>query len=136
MSKPLSTPKGSPRKKPLPPALAANLWKPGQSGNPGGKGGTYYEMMRLARQFSPEATQILIDIARDPSEESRNKIVAIGMLFDRGWGKAREYDPSEDKEEEVRPRFDPSLFTREQLAQIETTLRMVAATQAETENDR
>jgi hypothetical protein len=136
MSKPLSTPNGSPRKKPLPAALAANLWKPGQSGNPGGKGGTYYEMMRLARQFSPEATQILIDIARDPSEESRNKIVAIGMLFDRGWGKAREYDPSEDKEEEVRPRFDPSLFTREQLAQIETTLRMVAATQAETENDR
>jgi hypothetical protein len=92
-------------------------------------------MMRLARQFSPEATQILIDIARDPSEESRNKIVAIGMLYDRAWGKAREHDPSEDKEE-IRPRFDPSLFTREQLAQIETTLRMVAAAQAEAENDR
>jgi hypothetical protein len=36
----------------------------------------------------------------------------------------------------LRPRFDPSLFTREQLAQIETTLRMVAAAQAEAENDR
>jgi len=126
MSKPLSTPNGSPRKKPLPAALAANLWKPGQSGNPGGKGGTYYAMMRLARQFSPEATQILIDIARDPSEESRNKIVAIGMLYDRAWGKAREYDPAEDKEEESRPRFDPSLYTLEQLAQIEETLRMGA----------
>jgi hypothetical protein len=136
MSKPLSTPNGSPRKKPLPAALAANVWKPGQSGNPGGKGGSFYAMMRLARQFSPEATQILIDIARDPSEESRNKIVAIGMLYDRAWGKVREYDPSEDKEEEIRPRFDPSLFTREQLAQIETTLRMVAAAQAEPENDR
>jgi hypothetical protein len=136
MSKPLSTPNGSPRKKPLPAALAANVWKPGQSGNPGGKGGTYYAMMRLARQFSPEATQILIDIARDPSEESRNKIVAIGMLYDRAWGRAREHDLSEDKEEETRPRFDPSLFTREQLAQIETTLRMVAAAQAEAENDR
>ena len=87
MSKPLSTPNGSPRKKPLPPALAANLWRPGQSGNPGGKGGTYYEMMRLARQFTPEATQILIDIVRDPCEEARNRIVAIGMLYDRAWGK-------------------------------------------------
>jgi hypothetical protein len=135
MSKPLSTPNGSPRKKPLPAALAANLWKPGQSGNPGGKGGTYYAMMRLARQFSPEATQILIDIARDPSEESRNKIVAIGMLYDRAWGKPKDYDPATDKEP-IRPRFDPSLYTPEQLAQIETTLRMVAAAQAEAENDR
>ena len=88
-------------------------------------------MMRLARQFSPEATQILIDIARDPSEESRNKIVAIGMLYDRAWGKAREYDPAEDKEEESRPRFDPSLYTLEQLAQIEETLRMVQARQTQ-----
>jgi hypothetical protein len=93
-------------------------------------------MMRLARQFSPEATQILIDIAKDPSEESRNKIVAIGMLYDRAWGKAREYDPSQNKEEEIRPRFDPSLFSREQLVQIETTLRMVATAQADAENDR
>jgi hypothetical protein len=136
MSKPLSTPNGSPRKKPLPAALAANLWKPGQSGNPGGKGGTDYAMMRLARQFSPEATQILIDIARDPKEESRNKIVAIGMLYDRAWGKVREYDPSEDKDEEIRPRFDPSLYTPEQLTEIERVLHMVAATQAETENGR
>jgi hypothetical protein len=92
-------------------------------------------MMRLARQFSPEATQILIDIARDPSEESRNKIVAIGMLYDRAWGKAREHDPSEDKEE-IRPRFDPSLYTPEQLTEIERVLRMVAATQTGTENGR
>jgi hypothetical protein len=135
MSKPLSTPNGSPRKKSLPAALAANRWKPGQSGNPGGKGGAYYEMMRLARQFSPEATQILIDIARDPSEDSRNKIVAIGMLYDRAWGKAKEFDPATDKEP-IRPRFDPSLYTPQQLAEIERTLRMVAATQAGVENGR
>jgi len=99
MSKPLSTPNGSPRKKPLPAALAANLWKPGQSGNPGGKGGTYCEMMRLARQFTPRATQILVDIASDPGEEARSRIVAIGMLYDRAWGKPKDYDPAMDKEE-------------------------------------
>jgi hypothetical protein len=135
MSKPLSTPNGSPRKKPLPAALAANLWKPGQSGNPGGKGGTYYEMMRLARQFTPQATQILIDIASDPGEEARSRIVAIGMLYDRAWGKPKDYDPAMDKED-IRPRFDPSLYTPEQLAQIETTLRLVAVAQAEAENGR
>jgi hypothetical protein len=55
-------------------------------------------MMRLARQFTPEATQILIDIVRDPSEDSRNKIVAVGMLYERAWGKPKEYDPSTDRE--------------------------------------
>jgi hypothetical protein len=91
--------------------------------------------MRLARQFSPEATQILIDIAKDPSEDSRNKIVAIGMLYDRAWGKAKEFDPATDKEP-IRPRFDPSLYTPQQLAEIERTLRMVAPTQAGVENGR
>jgi hypothetical protein len=137
MSKPLSTPNGSPRKKPLPAALAANLWKPGQSGNPGGKGGTYYEMMRLARQFTPQATQILIDIASDPGEEARSRIVAIGMLYDRAWGKPKDYDPKTDEAATRKPVFDPSLYSAEQLVQIEATLRMVAATQqAEAENGR
>jgi hypothetical protein len=135
MSKPLSTPNGSPRKKLLPAALAANLWKSGQSGNPGGKGGTYYEMMRLARQFTPQATQILIDIGSDPGEEARSRIVAIGMLYDRAWGKPKDYDPATEKNE-IRPCFDPSLYTPEQVTEIERVLRMVAATQAGTENAR
>ena len=93
-------------------------------------------MVRVVGVGFPQATQILIDIASDPGEEARSRIVAIGMLYDRAWGKARECDPREDKEEEIRPRFDPSLYTPEQLAQIEATLRMVAAAQAEAENDR
>jgi hypothetical protein len=105
-------------------------------GTPAGKGGTYYEMMRLARQFTPQATQILIDIASDPGEEARSRIVAIGMLYDRAWGKPKDYDPATDKEE-IRPRFDPRLYTPEQLSQIEAVLRMVAAAQqAETEDGR
>jgi hypothetical protein len=97
------------------------------------KSGDYHEMQRVAREFTPRATEILRDIANDPSEDSRNRIVAIGMLYDRAWGKPKEYDPAEDKEE-IRPRFDPSLYTPEQLTQIEATLRMVAAAQqAETE---
>ncbi|MBV8093205.1 MAG: hypothetical protein JO110_08200 [Acetobacteraceae bacterium] len=42
--------------------------------------------------------------------------------------------PDSDSLEPTRARFDPSLYTPEQLAQIEQTLRMNAATQAEAEN--
>lgn len=44
-------------------------------------------------------------------------------------GKPKDYDPATDKEE-IRPRFDPSRYTPEQLTEIERVLRMVAATQA------
>jgi hypothetical protein len=40
-------------------------------------------MMPLARQFTPQATKILIDIASDPGEEARSRIVTIGMPYDR-----------------------------------------------------
>ena len=90
---------------------------------------------RLARQFTPQARQILIDIANDPGEEARTRIVAIGMLYDRAWGKPKDYDPVTDKEE-TRPRFDPSRYTPEQLTELERVLRMVAATQAGTEKGR
>jgi hypothetical protein len=100
--------------------LAANVWKPGQSGNPGGKGGTYYEMMRLARQFTPQATQILIDIARDPGEEIRNKIVAIGMLYDRAWADQGEFDPNADPE--IRPNLDVSRLIPMQPQQLRELL--------------
>ena len=106
----------------------ARPWRKGQAPNPTGKGGDYHEMQRLAREFTPRATEILRDIASDPSEDSRNRIVAIGMLYDRSWGRPRDYNPSEDKEL-IRPRFDPGLFTPEELAQIEAALRIVAATQ-------
>ena len=89
-------------------------------------------MQRLAREFTPRATEILRDIANDPSEDSRNRIVAIGMLYDRAWGKPKEYDPAEDQAA-PRDRFDPSLYTPEQLAQIEAALRLVVAVQAQAE---
>ena len=121
----------------LPPALRARQWEPGESGNPSGKEGLYHEVQRLAREFTPRATEILRDIANDPSEDSRNRIVAIGMLYDRAWGKPKDFDPKTDEAATRKPVFDPSLYSAEQLMQIEATLRMVAATQqAEAENGR
>jgi hypothetical protein len=57
-------------------------------------------------------------------------VVALRMvLYERAWGAPKDYDPKTDEAATRRPRFDPSLYSPEQLAQIEATLRMVAAAQ-------
>jgi len=58
------------------------------------------------------------------------------MLYERAWGAPKDYDPKTDEAATRKPVFDPSLFSPEQLRQIEVTLRMVAAKQAEAENGR
>jgi hypothetical protein len=103
--------------------LREKCWQPGHSGNPSGKGGLYHEMQRLAREFTPRATEILRDIANDPGEDSRNRIVAIGMLFDRAWGKPKEYDATAEKPAE--PDFNPRDYAPEELDVIEAALRLM-----------
>src|SRR5271170_6259047 len=79
----------------LPPALAANRWQPGRSGNPSGHSGEYGEAMRLARQAAPAAVQRLIDLMR--SEDERVAAVACNAILDRAFGKPKEYaTPPED----------------------------------------
>jgi len=56
-------------------------------------------------------------------------------VLDRAGVRPIDYDPAEDAAAR-RPKFDPSLYTPEQLDEIERTLRLVAATQAEAENGR
>jgi hypothetical protein len=73
-------------KRALPPALAANRWKPGQSGNPSGHSGEYGQVMRLARQASFRAIQRLITLME--SEDERVAAVACNSILDRAFGKA------------------------------------------------
>jgi hypothetical protein len=104
--------------------FGARPWRKGQVPNPSGKGGAYHEMQRLAREFTPRATEILRGIADDPNEDSRNRIVAIGMLYDRAWGKSKEYDPKLE-EKEKNDDFDPRNYTSEQLDFIEQALLLI-----------
>jgi hypothetical protein len=90
-------------------------WKPGVSANPGGKGGLYHEMQRLAREFTPEATRYLIEIAVDKDEDTRNRIVAMSMLYERAWGKPKEFDPNAEKP--ATP-IDVSRLTEDQRQQL------------------
>lgn len=104
----------------------ARPWQPGVSANPGGKGGLYHEMQRLAREFTPEGTRYLIEIASNADEDTRNRIVAMSMLFDRAWGKPKEFDPNAEKPAAA---VDVSRLTADQRQQLRELLLLVRATE-------
>ena len=74
-------------KRALPPALAANRWRPGQSGNPSGHSGAYGEAMKLAQQAAPYAVNRLIELM--DSDDERVAAVACNSILDRAFGKPR-----------------------------------------------
>jgi hypothetical protein len=69
-----------------------------------------------------------------PDADRRVALVAVRDYLDRVLGREKMMDP--DTLEPTRSKFNPSLYTPEQLADIEKALRIVAAQQAEAENGR
>lgn len=77
----------------LSPEFLARRWKPGQSGNPSGNaGGDYVEMMRICRQFTPDAAYTIAALMFG-SEDDRVRLMASKELMERAWGKPREAAP-------------------------------------------
>jgi hypothetical protein len=106
----------------------------GQSGNPDGQSRFYHACRQLAREASPEMMAGLIGLAKNAVDERVRSVCLIAVL-DRAGVRPIDYDPAEDAAAR-QPKFDPSLYSPEQLDGIERTLRLVAATQAEAENGR
>ena len=104
------------------PANSAPVWQKGQSGNPSGRNGLYGEMLRRAREFTPEATDYLIAIARDGNEDTRNRIVAIQLLFDRAWGK-----PQVSTETSAEPEALRNLSPEQRLRRVHELLAYAAS---------
>jgi len=50
--------------------------------------------------------------------------VAIGMLYDRAWGRPKEYDPAAEHSED-KSAFNPRDFSIEELEDIERVLRLM-----------
>jgi len=71
----------------------ANLrpFKPGQSGNPGGRSKAQIDVRNLAREHTKEAIETLLLVMRNgkPSEAA----MAANSLLDRGWGKPQYSEP-------------------------------------------
>ena len=61
---------------------------PGQSGNPGGRPKDEHRVAELARSYTLEAIDTLVDLVRDGKDE-RMRGTAAQALLDRGWGRAK-----------------------------------------------
>ena len=62
-------------------------WKPGQSGNPGGRPRAVGEVRDLAREQTGTAIDTLAGICQNGRSESARVAAAVALL-DRGWGRA------------------------------------------------
>ena len=60
----------------------------GHSGNPGGRPKDEFKVAELARSYTVEAVETLVDLMRH-SKDDRVRGTASQALLDRGWGKAR-----------------------------------------------
>jgi hypothetical protein len=85
--------------------MEARKWRPGESGNPSGRSGLFQEMQRRAREATPELIGYLLEIARDGGEDARNRIVAITIMLERGWGKVPISEPATLVEDAAKPRL-------------------------------
>jgi hypothetical protein len=100
------------------------MWKPGQSGNPRGFGGEYQRCLRLCREASYEAAEDIIRLGRE-SDDDRIRFMASTWIYERAWGKPKDFDPA-DEPKPKRDRFvDPSKYTLQELELIAEALQLM-----------
>ena len=68
--------------------LRSGQFAPGQSGNPGGRPKDEHRVAELARSYTVEAIDTLVELMRGGKDE-RVRGTAAQALLDRGWGKAK-----------------------------------------------
>ena len=68
--------------------LKSGQFAPGQSGNPCGRPKDEYRVAELARSYTVEAIDTLVELMRHGKDE-RVRGTAAQALLDRGWGKAK-----------------------------------------------
>lgn len=68
-----------------------NDWKPGQSGNPGGRpkeGAVAARRIRhICARFGEEAIETIVQVMRNPEEAGKTRIYAAELLLNRAFGK-------------------------------------------------
>ena len=79
------------------PLTGKNLrpWKPGQSGNPGGKSKKLEEIKALAKDRSKRALERIIELVE--SDDERIALMAAKEVLDRAWGKPKDAEDDDGK---------------------------------------
>jgi hypothetical protein len=108
--------------------MEARKWKPGQSGNPGGRTAAYNEAMRICREASPEAARKMVGLM--DSEDPRVAYMATNTVLERAWGKPKEFEPNAEREPSA---LDFSRLNREQRQQMRELLEAMRAPVPEAE---
>jgi hypothetical protein len=62
-------------------------FKPGQSGNPGGRPKILADVRDLAREQTEVAIEALTEIVKNKKAPPAARVSAANSLLDRGWGK-------------------------------------------------
>jgi hypothetical protein len=105
-------------------SLAPYVFRPGKSGNPGGKSAKYFEVQQICRDASPEAARVMIELLE--SDDDRVRLMAAREITERAWGRPKEFDPATEKDDS-KLRFDPRAYSAADLAIIEAGLRLQLA---------
>jgi hypothetical protein len=71
------------------------LWRPGHSGNPGGRPKSYKELIAAARAAAPDAFARVVELMND--EDTRVAHLSAIHVLERAYGKPKDYDPNEEK---------------------------------------
>ena len=72
-------------------------FKPGQSGNPGGRPkGLAKRARELAGGDGSKALEVFAGVMLDDAAPRRDRMEAAARLLERGWGKAAQYEPVKD----------------------------------------
>jgi hypothetical protein len=66
----------------------STAFKKGETGNPGGRPKSVPEVRELARQYTTEAIETLVDVMQDRDATPGARVAAANSLLDRGQGKA------------------------------------------------
>ena len=98
----------------------------GKSGNPGGRTKQFAQCQRLCREASPDAARRLIELMQ--SEDERVALMAADKVFERAWGRPKDYDPNAETPKKAPP-FDPKLYTTDELRQMQAVMTMIAVRQ-------
>ncbi len=65
----------------------SGMFRPGQSGNPSGRPKLDRTIQELAKAYTQDAIETLVEVAKNPNASDSARVQAASAILDRGWGK-------------------------------------------------